>query len=260
MWYKKIKLFMLVVWGLLSREIREHVFENGIFYLFSPLITQLAIWHGIYYLMHRSNSFGMNTSLFITASYMPFWIIEKIAMESSLALTQNKDTLAIKHVKIFDVVFAKTIMWGVSSIVIFFLNLLVLIFIIDDSIEVYNWYNLIIVFILSVFIGFGLGLITCVIGAYIKNAFIWILFFTRSIYLISGIFFPLEAVPNDMREMLLWNPVLHLVELSRYAFIPYQISSEIDIYYVCLVTISLLFLGFVVYSSYRNKFLMEIIL
>ncbi|WOD06142.1 ABC transporter permease [Marinomonas sp. GJ51-6] len=42
----------------------------------------------------------------------------------------------------------------------------------------------------------------------------------RPIFFISGIFFSLQDIPREYWHYLTWNPLLHAVELSRYAAYP----------------------------------------
>jgi capsular polysaccharide transport system permease protein len=39
-------------------------------------------------------------------------------------------------------------------------------------------------------------------------------------FFISGVFFMPASLPSELRELLLWNPVLHLTEAARAAWLP----------------------------------------
>ena len=81
---------------------------------------------------------------------------------------------------------------------------------------------------LFVLLGLGLGLILAVASHRRPRVttFINLVFFP--LYFLSGVIFPLHSLSPDVRDMLLWNPVLHLVELARYNFIPnYTILPQV---------------------------------
>jgi capsular polysaccharide transport system permease protein len=48
---------------------------------------------------------------------------------------------------------------------------------------------------------------------------------TMPLYLSSGVIFPVDRLPQEYLDWLLLNPLLHLVELSRHAFIPAYVPA-----------------------------------
>lgn len=70
----------------------------------------------------------------------------------------------------------------------------------------------------------------------------------RPMLLISGLFFTIDMIPQQWKPYLLWNPILHLIDLVRgAAMLNYE--SPGDVGYVC-VCISVI--GIVALSAYRR--------
>ena len=68
---------------------------------------------------------------------------------------------------------------------------------------------------LTVFLAFGLGLLFAAIASLVPDAKSVIKILFLPLYFASGVLFPASRLPQDWLELLAWNPVLHLVELSR---------------------------------------------
>jgi len=43
----------------------------------------------------------------------------------------------------------------------------------------------------------------------------------RPLFFTSGIFFTAEMIPSEIRQYLLYNPLLHMIEIVRSAFFDY---------------------------------------
>lgn len=54
----------------------------------------------------------------------------------------------------------------------------------------------------------------------------------KLLYFISGVMFPLYAIPQRYWHYLLWDPLLHVMELNRMALIPGYISTGVSLTYL----------------------------
>ncbi len=70
----------------------------------------------------------------------------------------------------------------------------------------------------------------------------------RPMFFLSGIFFSLQDIPREYWPFLTWNPLLHAVELSRFAAYPQYGSEGVSFYYLDLVTLVLTFLALACYQ------------
>lgn len=74
----------------------------------------------------------------------------------------------------------------------------------------------------------------------------------KPLYFISCIMFPLHSVPKDYWPYLLWNPIVHIVELSREAVCVGYISEGANLEYLAFVSLLTITIGLVIYR-YREK-------
>ena len=72
---------------------------------------------------------------------------------------------------------------------------------------------------------------------------------TRPLFFISGVFFSMKDVPQEYWWLLDWNPILHAIELNRYAAYANYGTVGVDYNYLLLVTLFTVCLSFLFYRS-----------
>lgn len=252
---KSLHIFSSVVWALFLRDLKDKIFDTGLLVLFSPLLIQLGIQLFIYYVLKRQTIMGMNKVLFIITGYLPFLLFEKIMLESSMIFSMIKDSLSIKQIRVFDAIIATAFTWFIITITILFVSLFFVYFILDTPFIIYDLGAIICSFVICFFMALGFGMCFTVVGAYMKSPVLVVFIFSKSIYFASGIFFPISAVPYGIRQYLLLNPLLHIVELDRYAFIATNLRDGANFEYPLFWTLVSLFIGFAVYLNFKDVFL-----
>ena len=104
-------------------------------------------------------------------------------------------------------------------------------------------------------IGFGVGSLNCVLFIYFQT---WQRFFgiiNRPMFLISGIFFLYEDMPRLVREILWWNPLIHLTSIMRSGFYPGYEPEFVSLVYVAVCALTPLTIGFVLLHILGKKIL-----
>jgi capsular polysaccharide transport system permease protein len=91
------------------------------------------------------------------------------------------------------------------------------------------------VWLLATSLGLILGLATCFIPEIKKIQQL----VTRPLFFISGIFFSLQDIPQEFWHYFDWNPLLHAVELARYAAYPTYGNEAVSAFYLnaCVLTL-----------------------
>ncbi|MBX2855523.1 MAG: ABC transporter permease [Rhodobacteraceae bacterium] len=97
--------------------------------------------------------------------------------------------------------------------------------------------------LLAVSIGFGVGLFNAVIGFYVPPWRAIYELMTRGLFFLSGIFYVPDHLPPAMRDVLAWNPLVHVVALSRQAFYDTYPTDIMSYQYVFGWAIGSLFVG-----------------
>ncbi|MDR9828556.1 ABC transporter permease [Vibrio sp. FNV 38] len=100
-----------------------------------------------------------------------------------------------------------------------------------DPIEVIG--NILRVWLIATSIGMLFSLASCYVPEIDKIRSLAM----RPIFFISGIFFSLQDIPQEYWHYLTWNPLLHAVELTRYAAYPVYGDVGVNYFYLDIVTI-----------------------
>src|SRR5690606_26323539 len=107
--------------------------------------------------------------------------------------------------------------------------------------------------LLGCLFGTALGLVLCTLSI-LSNAVDRLrgpLF--RPVFWMSGLFFTAESLPTNVRDFMLWNPVLHCVELVRDGWFPSYQARHASIPYVLACIVVLLFAGLTLERVVRSK-------
>ena len=253
--YRNLKSCIGVTNALLIRDVKDKIFEFGALNLVSPVLIQLAIQLALFFIFKKKTIMGMDTVIFILSGYLPYLLFERILLENSMVFIMMKNTLAIKQVKIFNAILANCICWFLICVLLFIVSLMVVGIIFEIKFQIYYLGNIVASFILIFFMSLGLSMIAAVLGIFIKYPVMLVLGFAKIFYLSGGIFFPIDSVPYGIRSYLLLNPLLHIFELDRYAFVSTHVRDSVNFEYPFLWAIILLFVGFAVYLNFKDEFL-----
>jgi len=244
-----------VLLALVIRELRARVqgrWLSLLWMLFEPLAHVLMIL-ALFGFRRHATSPNIEFPVFLLTGLLPFFIFRNLARRLPAAITGNRGLYAYRQVKPIDAVAARAIVEiglysGVYVCALALLGWLGYNFLPHAPLE------LMVVSATLLVLGLGLGLVFAVLGHNRPrvNAVIGLAFLP--LYLLSGVIFPLHTLPPDVRSWLLWNPVLHLIELSRADFIAtYQALPGVNMGYPAGCALVILALGLGLYRLYRHR-------
>lgn len=100
--------------------------------------------------------------------------------------------------------------------------------------------------------GCGFGLIFGVASAHFKELEKIIQVVQRPLLFVSAVLFPTNVLPTPTREMLMYNPLVHTIELSRHALFPYYRVLDANLIYPGAFAIVMLSIGITYFYNNRN--------
>ena len=106
--------------------------------------------------------------------------------------------------------------------------------------------------LMAVAIGSAVGSINCFMTA----AFgwwqsVWSILM-RPMFLLSGIFFMYDDIPQPFRDYLWWNPIIHITGQMRRAFYPSYVGDYISVSYVLGLSLVLFAMGFALLMRFHR--------
>ncbi|MFM7548876.1 MAG: ABC transporter permease, partial [Cyanobacteriota bacterium] len=108
----------------------------------------------------------------------------------------------------------------------------------------------VIIFVGTAMLGFGIGLVTLILGHRLPLVAWMIKIFLRRILLwTSCIFFSLNMIPDALRPWILWNPIAHGVELMRIAANPSYPAPGVSAVYFGVWVVGSVGFGLFIYGN-----------
>lgn len=101
-------------------------------------------------------------------------------------------------------------------------------------------------------IGCGLGLIFGVLAAHYKEAEKLVNIVQRPLMFVSAVLHPISAVPESVQNALLFNPLVHTIELARNALFPFYPTGGSNLAYPTAFAIIVLSVGLTLFHGNRN--------
>lgn len=100
--------------------------------------------------------------------------------------------------------------------------------------------------------GCGLGLILAVVGTHIRETDKILMVLQRPLMFISAVLYPTSGMPDSAQALLLYNPMVHTIELSRQAMFPYYVTGGANLIYPTITGIIFLSVGLTLFNINKN--------
>ncbi len=203
-------------------------------------------------IMHRTLS-NIDFEVFLLNGIVPFFMFRSGIMQALGAAQANKGLFSYRPVKPIDALLARNLLelfLGLSTYIFFSLVL----FWFEYEISLEHIPSLLSYWLILFLLMLSLSVLFMVLGDFSTeiNKFVQILFLV--LYFLSGILYPIQIVPTQYREYLLYNPLIHIFELMRHAVVPsYPLVEGIDLTYVVIWLVVSLFIGLMLYRRFERR-------
>lgn len=208
-----------VVTALVLRETLTRYGDSSIGYIWAlirPMLT-IGVFLMMAYLGRTREMAGMDLVGFFTTGLIAYDMVTFNLNQAANASKANRALLAYPRVRPVDTVIARVYLESATLVVVFAI-LMGLNAVYLGELHVESWRGLLGAFGLGMWLGGSAGLVVCGLGT------IWGTFhrvvdvMMRPLLFFSGVFYPGNALPPMIRDVLMYNPVLHVVELLRSAW------------------------------------------
>ncbi|MGF1774973.1 ABC transporter permease [Vibrio wakamikoensis] len=236
-----------VIFAIFLREIKSKFNDKlGIAWSVISPVSFIFLLSFIRGKMDGGNTHGIPTFFFMVYGMILVQFLLGMIETVSTSIKKNKPLYAFRQVQPISSVIAIA---GFEFLVKVFVILTIAVLClflkmetqIDDPIEV--MFIVVRVWLIAT----SLGLISALASCYVPELDKLRSLAMRPIFFISGIFFSLQDIPREYWHYLDWNPLLHAVELMRYAAYPAYGSEGVSYFYLDIVTIVLVFFSLACY-------------
>ena len=212
-------------------------------------------------IMLLPRSFAGGDALVANAEFIPwmitgmmgYFLVRDGMLRSMGAVDANSALFAYRQVQPVDPVLVRNAVEGVLHTFIFLLFILGALFfnidlVPDNAIAAIGWW------IVLWCVGVALGLIASVAGTLVPELATVFRMSTMPLMILSGVILPLNHLPHTVLEYLMYNPLVHGVELLRAGFFDgYKVVHGTSAIYFGLFTLATLALGLVMHVRFKEK-------
>ena len=167
----------------------------------------------------RNPSLGTNFPIFYATGILPFLLYQRTAAKVGTAIPFSRALLHYPAVTFMDTVLARFILSVTTQILIFYIvaGVIMLIWETRTSIDLVP---ILLSLSMAAGLALGIGMLTCFLfPMYPVTASIWSIL-TFPLFLISGVFFLYDDMPQVAQDILWYNPLVHVTAMSRAGFYP----------------------------------------
>lgn len=195
-----------------------------------PLLG-IALLSAIFALTFQAPALGTSFALFYASGLLPFLAFSDITGKLAQALNFSRPLFAYPAVGVLDALLARFLLAACTQIAVSSLLITGILFLSEtraspDIAELAQAATLLLV------LSLGIGAMNCLlIGLLPIWQRIWAILM-RPMFLISGVFFTYETVPLPWRDVLWWNPLVHVVGIVRRGLYPGYDASYASALYV----------------------------
>ena len=244
-----------VVGALVLRETRTRFGAHQLGYLWA--IIEPALWIGTFYILfsfaNRQAPEGMDVISFLLTGLIPYELFSKTAGQVSSSISSNKALLFYPQVRPLDLAISRSVLELATSIAVF------LTFVVGLALVDQRWPSIgdplvtLLGFMAAAGLGAGVGLIFCALGVSSKIVDRVRGPLLRPLFWCSGVFFTANGLPSNVREVLLYNPVFHAIDLVRHGWFPSYYAHHVDVEYLLMWLLCLMLLGLLLERIVRRK-------
>lgn len=245
-----------VVRALILRELRTRFgrLKLGYVWAFVEPALHTATLYLVWSVRGKESLDGLPLILFLITGFVPFFTFSNTYGQVNTSLTANHALLSHRPVKPLDCVIARAILEFLTKLAVFLCFLLALM-LANFEIHLYDPLPMALAMICLWVGGISLGLIVQSLTPVFRSLPVLMGAVMRVLYFTSGVIFPLSMLPRSIQELMLYNPLVHLIEYVRFSFTPYEVTQGVNFGYPLLWVVPALLLGLLMLRAMQARIL-----
>lgn len=195
---------------------------------------------------------GTSFVFFYATGYIPFHFFHETATNTGGSVQVNRPLLHLPMVTALDVVLARFLLSLITLIAVSGIIFTGMMITIDEAVRL-SFDHLFASVVAGSLFGLGVGAINASLFEFIPAwRQLWGII-SRPLFIISGVFFTFEELPEAIREILWWNPLIHVVGEARRGFYPTYDGAYVEILYPILMGSVMTTIGAAVLIRHRSR-------
>ncbi len=207
------------VMALVLREMATTYGRSPGGYLWAILdpVGAIALFSIIFSVMFSSPGLGTSFPLFYATGYLPFMMYNDVANKTAVSIRFSRPLLQYPSVSFLDALLARFLLNGLTHVLVFFVVTGGL-WLFLDAIATLNFPAILLSMTMALALALGIGALNC----YLMARFpvwerVWQIA-TRPLFIVSGVFFLYDTLPENIRFFMWFNPLTHVIGVMRQGF------------------------------------------
>lgn len=246
-----------VVKALFEREMKTYFGIRKMGYAWVVLEPLVNITPFYLIRLAVGTSYEINLFLYLITGFLPFFIISRSVSKALGTINANSSLFTYKHVKPIDAIITRVMIELLIFAIAFPIFFCGTIFLTEEVFFVKNPIE----FLIVVFLLFLLACAAAIFVAVFIRLYPSLIkipsIAMRFLYFTSALFYSVSEMPPAIQKYMLYNPILHLIELFRYNIFAEINTTPANYYYPVLFTISLLFFSLLYYKKHRYNIMLQ---
>ena len=248
------QIFLAVQKALFLRELtmRFSVSKTGVFWTFFEPFVQVLVMVLIKVLFFGNAISNFDFVAFLALNFTAFNLFKNIVTKSMGAFKANKALFVYKQVKPLDTIVARVLveLFITSVIVICFVAIG---FYFDYDLNVQSLPMVFLGFLWLIFFSLSLVILLAVSNAFYSSVGKTVTMFMTFLMFGSAIFYTMEMLPLEIQSLLLWNPLVHFMEMIHGHYFYVLDDGLVNYYYMALWTLIPLYVGLWFYQKLEER-------
>ena len=257
--FDSVRLQIDIVRAIAFREQRERIGKSqfgALGLLLEPLLF-VAAWMALRIVIRAQGSEFMNPALQFGTGFVLFFLFSTIALRAVSGVTKSQRFAELRRVRPLDVLMAGALVesqvYGTCLALV-----IVAVGLVQWQLTVADPGQAVAIFFLIVITALGIGISALVIGHRVPLVKLFVkLILRRVLFWTSGLFFSIVNIPDYVRPLLLWNPLLHGIELFRHALVPTYPIPGISLPYLLVWAFGSIGFSMLVYGNNEQLLVSE---
>ena len=215
---------------------------GGFLWAFVEPIAAISLLTIVFSMAFRAPALGDNFALFYASGYLPFMLYSELSGKISQSIKSSRPLLMYPTVNFFDAIAARFLLCLVVHLVVFCV-VIQLILLSTGTNHILDMRRVMQSLLMASSLGLGVGTLNCFLSSRMP---VWDRIWSianRPSFIIAGIFFTYESVPEPVRSYLWYNPLIHIVGEMRGGIYPTYDASYVNNGYVFIIANTCLFVG-----------------
>lgn len=196
---------------------------------------------------------GMPLYQFLVTGFIPFMLFRDTLTQSMSAIRRNLQLLYFPQVQVFDLFTARALLEFSTTLIVFSILIFLISFIGFEEVVIQDPMKIFLGLIMISIYGFGIGVgLGALVPLFPSLQLLVSSVYLRPTFFLSGVFFTIEMIPEQMRSYAAYNPMLQLIEFIRSAYFPFYESNYVNFSYLIPVILITLLIGLLLQRALRR--------